>query len=118
MAVKIWRHEVHAIKQNITLEAFIEQVQQEDGDVTSIRTLQTSTKGSVKRNTSSPQFMDNRESLSNSTTTATIVAVVFLPYPPPLNMPPITEEQAFQVLVEAQRAGGISPVNSSAILNP
>lgn len=112
MAVKIWRHEVHAIKQNITLEAFIEQVQQEDGDVTSIRTLQTSTKGSVKRNTSSPQFMDNRESLSNSTTTATIVAVVFLPYSQ-LKINP----DAFKQMSEEDQARFLKDMkNSTAIL--
>lgn len=94
MAIKIWRHEVHMVKQNVTLEQFIDKIQQEDGDVQNVKTLQTSTKGSNKRNVSSPQFMDNRETLSQSTTSATIVAVIFAPYPPSLNPPKLTEEEA------------------------
>lgn len=113
MAVKIWRHEVHALKQNTSLEAFIDQIQLKDGDVQNIKTLQTSTKGSVKRNTASPQFMDNRETLSNSTTSATIVAVVFNPYPPQLQINP----DAFKDMSQEDQAKFVEGMkNSTAIL--
>lgn len=105
MAAKIWRHETHMVKQNITLEQFIEKIQEEDGDVQNIKTLQTTTKGSNKRNTSSEQFMNNRETLSNSTTSATIVVVIFEPYPPRLNMPPLTDEQVQRALDDMGKIG-------------
>lgn len=114
MAIKIWRLEEHSVKQGINLEKFIDQIQQEDGDVTSVKALQTTTKGSSKRNTSSPQFMDNRETVSNSTTTATIVAVSFVPYPHQLKI----NYDALKDLTDEQKADFERAFTAANILKP